>query len=500
MRRILLSALACACVHAGVINGVVLEAASGHALARTIVKLQPIVKAGAPEAKPILTRAQSSGAFAFPPVASGLYILSASREFYFSSAFGQRRPNGQGTPIEVTAESNLFAELRMRRMGVLTGRVLDENDVGIPGARIVAYRARTPAQPVARGVSDDRGVYRIYGLAAGTYWVRTMSHTLEDGSEWLPTFGQEAQEIRDARIHQVRIDEETSYVDLRPRQGQLFHLGGMVVCPPNLNLGAVAVVLSSDVERKTTTASCNASFRFDSLAPAFYQIFAQTRDYAGTLEIFADHNSESASVSMAQSAQYDTEIRLHDTQGTARQRVIVTGHRLDFANAEVDQTLQPRGMLAQGPWQMKANAGEGYYVESITGGIPAREGRVRTLDAFELQIGSGYTRLIVTLSDQVATIAGAVNGADSKPVVGAPVFLWPASETARRSLGRSRQVLSDASGRYQFDNLPPGDYRLLATFDASEVDPELLDAAHAIELRVSQGQKSAMDLSLWIAP
>ena len=248
MRTILFFLAGCLSAYAGSIKGVVLEQASGRPLARSIVRLQPIPKPGN-TGKELQTRAESSGGFVFPTVPDGLYLVIATREYYFPAAYGQRRPDGQGTPVEVNADSSIFAELRMRRMGVLTGRVLDENDIGMPNVGVVAYRARLPLNSVGRGTSDDRGVYRIFDLQPGKYWVRTVAHTLDDGSGRLPTFGPETMETASARMHEVRVDEETTYADLRPEPGRLFHLGGALNCPP----GAIAnVTLSSESERKST--------------------------------------------------------------------------------------------------------------------------------------------------------------------------------------------------------------------------------------------------------
>src|SRR5690348_8023538 len=52
-------------VQAGVIQGVVLEHASGRPLARALVRLEPVPQAGGGEMKPIATRAGRSGHFAF---------------------------------------------------------------------------------------------------------------------------------------------------------------------------------------------------------------------------------------------------------------------------------------------------------------------------------------------------------------------------------------------------------------------------------------------------
>ncbi len=85
-------------------------------------------------------------------------------------------------------------------------------------------------------------------------------------------------------------------------------------------------------------------------------------------------------------------------------------------------------------------------------------------------------------------------------MAGAPVFLWPLADEARRSLRGWKQVLTDADGHYKFDGLPPGDYRLLSTFDISDMDEEILDEAQAITVKVEASQKSSVDLAVWVAP
>jgi hypothetical protein len=171
----------------GTIQGVVLEQASGRPLTRSIVRLDPVPTAGGARPPALTTRAGRSGQFVFPAVAPGSYLLVALRDGYFPAAYGQRVPIGRGTPIQVTADSDLFAELRLRHKGALTGRVLDENGVARAGVSVLAYRARLPLRSAGSAVSDDRGVFRVHGLEPGKYWARSAGHTLDDGSGWLPT-------------------------------------------------------------------------------------------------------------------------------------------------------------------------------------------------------------------------------------------------------------------------------------------------------------------------
>ncbi len=487
----------------GAVKGVVLEQASGRPLARSIVRLQPVPKPGS-QAKPLQTRAESTGAFVFPIVPDGLYLIIATREYYFPAAFGQRRPNGQGTPVEVTADLNLFAELRMRRMGVVTGRVLDENDIGMPNVAVVAYRARFPLYSVGRGVSDDRGVYRIFNLEPGKYWVRTVAHTLDDGSGRLPTFGPETMETTNARLHEVRVDEEATFADLRPVPGRLFYLGVPVNCPPP---ALATVTLSSESERKTTQVPCGGLYRFQGLAPALFEVFAETKDgLTGFTELFVDRDSDRGGVDLAPKPRVNIELRHAETHAAANFAITLMGHRQDLSDLGKDEPIQTPTMtaniaLAPGHWLMSAIVGPTQYVESITGSSVARERRVtQAPDAFDVIIYGGSSRIVVTVSDHAGLFEGTVSNSDSKPIPGAPVFLWPVTDTARRSIGGAKQSLTDINGHYQFGGLPPGDYRVLATFDTSQVDEEILDIAHVPVTRLDAGQRIAADLALWIAP
>jgi hypothetical protein len=89
---------------------------------------------------------------------------------------------------------------------------------------------------------------------------------------------------------------------------------------------------------------------------------------------------------------------------------------------------------------------------------------------------------------------------DSKPVPGAPVFLWPVADSARRSLSGPLQALSDTEGRFRFDSLPPGDYRALASFDVNEIDEELIEMSRAAVVHAEASQTANIELPVWIAP
>jgi hypothetical protein len=505
MHRVLvLLAAAAVCMQAGTIQGVVLEQASGRPLARTVVRLDPVPQASGAKAPPLTIRAGRTGHFVFPSVIPGIYILNATRDGYFRSAYGQRLPIGRGTPIEVTADSTLFAELRLRHKGALTGRVFDENGVGTAGIAVIAYRARLPLRTAGSATSDDRGAYRIHGLEPGKYWVRSGASILDDGTGWLPTFGSQGREVRDARIQQVTVDADTTDADVNPEPGALFHLGGKIACDTS---GPVVVTLSSETGRRHTQSVCPVgTYQFDGLAPAVYEVFATMQDSSasGFTEMFVDQDTDSGNVQVLQVPMVEIEVRRVGSNARIDIPAKLIGRRQDMSETEpAREIVGPRTTLAPGHWEFRAQAPPGMYVESITNfrGAPRRPWKAeRVADWYDVFIESrSPSRIRIAVSDQAGQIGGRVM-TSGQPVPGAPVFLWPVAESARRSLSGSLQTLSDTEGRFHFDSLPPGDYRILASFDVNEIDEELIEMSRAVVVHADVSQTANVDLAVWIAP
>ena len=500
--RSLLLFLVSSAAYAGVVQGTVQEYASGYALSRTVVRLVPVPRADNVNLKQMQLRTAGAGQFVFFNVPDGYYFLIATRNGYFPGAYGQRRPNGQGKPILVTKDSDLFAQLRMHRKGAITGRVLDENNVGIEGVPVVAYRARLPLRVAGSGTSDDRGVFRIHGLDAGRYWVRTTSHTLDDGSGILPTFGPQSREVREARAHEVRLDEDAPDADVRPEFGRLFQLGGEVQCFD----GMVKVTLTSETVHRVTQVGCGTSYMFPGLSPAVYEITAENlkNPESGYLELFVDKATRNASVKLQPPPTVEFDIRRAGSSSPVNFPVSVTGRRQDlFEAGEEHQIPTPHAALLAGHWEMSAQAGSDRYVESISTfrGEVRREGQAeKSVEWFDVFIEERYSsRVSITVADKAAQISGNVLQ-EGKGVPGAPVFLWPLAENARRSLKGYRMVIADTEGKYHFEGLPPGDYRMLATYDFTDVDEASMDEGLAITVHAQESQKASADLTLWVAP
>jgi hypothetical protein len=301
------------------------------------------------------------------------------------------------------------------------------------------------------------------------------------------------------------VDADSTDADVSPDPGELFHLGGVISC--DVPGGPVIVTLSSETGRRRTQTSCPVGgYKFEGLAPGVYEVFATLPDdsAAGFTELFLDRDSEAGSVYVTRAPTVDIEVRRPGSNAIADIPLSLTGRRQDLSEAEPERQISgPRTTLAPGHWELRAHAPAGQYIESLVNlrSAPRRPWKAeRSPDWYEVFIETrSSSRIRITVSDQAGQIGGKVV-ADTKPVPGAPVFLWPVAESARRSLSGPLQALSDTEGRFRFDSLPPGDYRMLASFDVNEIDEELIELSHAAIVHADALQTANIELPVWIAP
>lgn len=122
------------------------------------------------------TSTDDQGRFSFTALPAGRFNLSVAKPGHVTVSYGQRRPGTPGTPIQLADGQQFEARLQIPRGSVLTGVVLDEHGEATPGTQVRAMRyalqnGRRTLQSAGAGTTDDRGIYRIYGLQPGEYVV-----------------------------------------------------------------------------------------------------------------------------------------------------------------------------------------------------------------------------------------------------------------------------------------------------------------------------------------
>jgi hypothetical protein len=103
--------------------------------------------------------------------------LTASKAGFVDMTYGAKRPGRPGTPIQLGEGQKLDkAHITLPRGSVITGLVVDEHGEPATGTQVRALRyvmrsGERALQQVGQDQTDDRGIYRIFGLQPGEHVV-----------------------------------------------------------------------------------------------------------------------------------------------------------------------------------------------------------------------------------------------------------------------------------------------------------------------------------------
>ena len=188
------------------------------------------VRPATPEGQPVTnTTTNRDGVFKVSGLEKGSYTVTASIPAYMPKS-PQSGPAVQNTADSVT--------LVFIKGGVITGTVINSrNDpvvaIGIRAEMVADESGRKTPAFIHESMTDDRGVYRVYGLPSGTYIV-----SADGGANYSPTgvnaFARDMPTYAPSSSREaadeisVRLGEETSGVDIRYRGERGNTISGVV--------------------------------------------------------------------------------------------------------------------------------------------------------------------------------------------------------------------------------------------------------------------------------
>jgi hypothetical protein len=165
----------------GQISGVVTSSAGRPIPNATIRAVQWVGGLG----KQMTARTDAQGRFVFKELPAGSYDFTAQAEGHVSLRYGQRTTSDAPRRVELAdAQQFTEADIVLPKFTAIEGQLLDEFGDPLPGVLVmptqvqfVAGKTRlTPAQGANNVLpTDDRGVFRIYGLAPGDYYLTATS-------------------------------------------------------------------------------------------------------------------------------------------------------------------------------------------------------------------------------------------------------------------------------------------------------------------------------------
>jgi hypothetical protein len=132
-----------------------------------------------------------AGRFDFAGVPAGRFKIAATRPGYVSIAYGAMRPGRPGTALVVEAGQQIAdIPLQLVRGAVIVGTVRDARGELVPGLSVRLTRRDAGGKTsttVGATTTDDRGTYRLFGLAAGAYLVEARPYAPVGGAFTAPS-------------------------------------------------------------------------------------------------------------------------------------------------------------------------------------------------------------------------------------------------------------------------------------------------------------------------
>src|SRR5262249_38302076 len=125
---------------------------------------------------------ESDGRFYFSSLANGAYEITARRDGFAPSQYGQKWPGGPGVAVQVRAGqplSNSSLTIRMVASASISGCVSDSNGAPMANAQVQALKSSFQGElrilvPVQQVRTNATGEFRLYWLPAGRYFVNVI--------------------------------------------------------------------------------------------------------------------------------------------------------------------------------------------------------------------------------------------------------------------------------------------------------------------------------------
>src|SRR5262245_1197718 len=465
------------------------------------------------------------------------YTISATAPGLVLDPKKRREPNYSfvGQPVTIT----------MMRGGVITGKVTSATGDPIIRIAVRAIRVRDETgRPDNTAVgnfrpqrmTDDRGVYRLYGLAPGSYLVSAGGSNMNSSRQATPYHGRITtyypSATRDAAT-EVKVigGDEVGGVDIRFRADRGFAISGKIIGVPNRGAGRQETGTNISLRNPATGAIIATTFlspEVDQTGYAFYGVPNGEYLIMSTRGGFNDASSMSATprrvtvngrdvtgidLTLAPNAAIEGTVTIEKVSSAEKcvnpresflEEIVVRAKR-DDAGEKTDPPysfysamnfigINDKGAFAVRnlrPGRHRIDAelpSENWYLKTITmtGATPAIDPR----NGVTLKSGDRVTGLTITLATGAAGLKGKIIPAGGARLPSRlRAHLIPADPPAKDDLLRFAETPVEGNGAFSFANLAPGKY-LITTREipGSEAPdeparPVAWDAAERVKLR-----------------
>lgn len=486
------------------------------------------------------TATDSDGRWAFTGVDAGTYTITASRDGFVTMSHGQKGPFGAASPVVLSADQGRDSlDILLPPGGVITGRLVD--DLGDPvGAALVQPMRLTFVDGQRQlvtvasglqslsygGLTDDRGEFRIYGLAPGTYYVsaaygRTAPGQSDDRVSYATTYYPGTASIAGASPLTVVAGQAVA-ANFALSATPLVEVSGRVLNasnPPTAgNVTLVAVAPGHAVEAGTRLSGQvdrNGAFRLKGVPPGEYYLRASAGTSGGApavgalLLVVADRDVRDVVVTTAPMSSVSGALALDEPSRDVRPDMFFVEAVAAGPDAMRAGPAMPQGRPnTEGRFTITGISGRhvirlrnppaGWFLKSVS-----IDGADVTDAGYDF--AGGQTVVVdVVATRRMAGLSGTVRDAKGLPLSDCSVVVFSPDES---QWGRRTRVIAATTpgqdGTFSVSGLPPGEYVAVAVptlEEGEEGDPARLLRWRATGRRVTLLAAQSPSIVLTVEP
>lgn len=520
-----------------VIGGRVVAADTGQPIKRARVVVSGAGRGGRS------TLTDDQGRYLVTDVPAGSYTVGASKAGFVNGLYGQRHPLQPGTPLDLLdGQQAGNVNVTLVRGGVITGRVTDQDGEPLVRARVTVERyqyvnGERQLTVAGTGQSDDRGQYRVFGLAPGDYIVDATAVDPGVGgglAGLIATFAGRGGRGGGVTFGATPDSEPTGYAETYYPGVMDATMAGKIAVGPGQEVSgadfqvqlvafatvrgivggadtsaAAVMLVPEDANGRTVPGAAvlrgraqrGGGFVVSNVPPGRYLAVArsggrQDDPKAGMQTVIVNgQDIDNLAIALMPGVSMSGNITV-ESAGTPAPTDYST-FRIDvpevnplpFSIAGPVGGRGGRGGAGNGRAQQNGafevdNLLPGSHYIGVTGNGPwvlksvSIGGRDITDQAFDLKSGQNLGDVMVVLTDRTTSIDGTVRDGTGTGVGGLTVIAFSSDPQYWRAQSREIQTaLTDPTGAYHLRGLPPGDYQVIAldNVDAGQwYDPSFL--------------------------
>jgi len=434
----------------------------------------------------VVVYTRAGGGFAFGNLTPGRYIISVRRDGFIPQEDRKRGITPAGMTVTLGAGEALKVELPMVPAPVIIGKVIDPYGRPLAAGLVRAYRRiytpqGTQLKSVRKGMTNDQGEFRLFGLNFGVHFVsagygdreraaaigktQLSSNVSRADNGYVTAFYDDVDDLSRARPVSLTSGSDPGTVNFYLTESARFRIRGQVL-PAGADAKIMLAPKGSDLSDTDYFIHPNQSGAFEirGVSPGSYVLLATAADGAKSSDVITV-NVTDTDVDGVRLTLEDTVTIVGELSWSGNSRADFSGLlvKLMRSSIEFEQTFDTRAD-ANGAFAIERIAPSAEYDIAVE---PLPDGTyIRSITSAGRTVLSGMSRLSpdqplqISLATATDTLEVAVTKA-GEPAPGVQVVLVPVPQLQRRA-DRYITGFTGQLGDLQLSAIPPGQYTAYA--------------------------------------